>query len=62
MFLSRRISLRMFQILQALIKYEDWNVTVLALGIKNLIRLSLVSLLVIPDPDITGRALSSIYV
>jgi hypothetical protein len=54
----------MFQVFQAPIKYEDWNfnVTVLAEGIKNLIRLSLVSLLEIPDPDITGRALASIYV
>jgi hypothetical protein len=62
MFWSRRLSLKMFHVLQALIKYEDWNVTVLAKDIKNLIRLSLVSLLVTPDPDITGRALSSIYV
>ena len=62
MFLSRRLSLKMFQVLQALIKYEDWDVTVLTKGMKNLIQLSLVSLLVIPDPDITGRALSSIYV
>ena len=46
--LLRSSLLKMFHVLQDLIKYDDWYVTVLANGITNLMRLS-VSLLVIPD-------------
>ena len=51
----------MFYVLQDLIKYDDWYVTVLANGITNLMRL-FVSLLVIPDPAIIVSTLLSMYV
>ncbi len=60
-FWLRRSLLKTFHVLYALIKYEDWYVTVLAYGITNLMRL-FVSLLVIPDLAIIGRVLWSMYV
>ena len=46
----------MFQALQALIKKDDWKVTVLAKGTMSLIVLSPDELLVFPGSAIDGRA------
>ena len=56
MFLWRRPLGSMFQALQALIKKDDWKVTVLAKGTMSLIVLSPDELLVFPGSAIDGRA------
>ena len=49
--LLRRSLIKTFHVLHALIRYEDWYVTVLAKGITNLITFSLVSRLVFPETN-----------